>query len=190
MKEYLGSRYEWSPGLGGWTNKHYLELYASGELSKFVNRGVSIRTYSHGWFPKQHIADTIAHGTKARPIWTSRGLYDYSWFMTLPEFLAAADALNDRDLAIGIMCCEALYFKCHRSMVSDYLVWRGFEVLHLSPKYRQVNKVKFVVGRRATSHRAVLGNRIARYHPDILKCWEDWRENHLGARNGESTIAN
>jgi uncharacterized protein (DUF488 family) len=29
------------------------------------------------------------------------------------------------------MCAERLYFRCHRMLVSDWLVVHGFEVLHI-----------------------------------------------------------
>jgi uncharacterized protein (DUF488 family) len=31
----------------------------------------------------------------------------------------------------AIMCAEHLYFRCHRMLVSDYLVSRGHQVLHI-----------------------------------------------------------
>ena len=31
----------------------------------------------------------------------------------------------------AIMCAERVYFRCHRMLVSDYLVARGHEVLHI-----------------------------------------------------------
>ena len=31
----------------------------------------------------------------------------------------------------AIMCAERVYFRCHRMLVSDYLVSRGHEVLHI-----------------------------------------------------------
>jgi uncharacterized protein (DUF488 family) len=32
---------------------------------------------------------------------------------------------------IAIMCAEQLYFRCHRMLVSDYLVAQGHTVLHI-----------------------------------------------------------
>ncbi len=29
------------------------------------------------------------------------------------------------------MCAEALWWRCHRSMVSDYLKWKGWTVYHI-----------------------------------------------------------
>jgi uncharacterized protein (DUF488 family) len=43
------------------------------------------------------------------------------------------DRLVDRaaKTKTAIMCAEALYFRCHRMLVSDYLVSRGHKVLHI-----------------------------------------------------------
>jgi uncharacterized protein (DUF488 family) len=30
------------------------------------------------------------------------------------------------------MCSEALWWRCHRSMISDYLKFRGWKVMHIS----------------------------------------------------------
>jgi uncharacterized protein (DUF488 family) len=32
---------------------------------------------------------------------------------------------------VAIMCAEAVWWRCHRSLISDYLKARGFEVLHI-----------------------------------------------------------
>jgi uncharacterized protein (DUF488 family) len=37
--------------------------------------------------------------------------------------------LNEKRTAI--MCAEALWWRCHRSLISDYLQARGLEVFHL-----------------------------------------------------------
>jgi uncharacterized protein (DUF488 family) len=29
------------------------------------------------------------------------------------------------------MCAEAVWWRCHRSLIADYLKARGFEVLHI-----------------------------------------------------------
>ncbi|HPA21837.1 MAG TPA: DUF488 family protein, partial [Ferruginibacter sp.] len=34
----------------------------------------------------------------------------------------------------AIMCSEAVWWRCHRSMVSDYLKAKGWKVLHIMGK--------------------------------------------------------
>ena len=58
---------------------------------------------------------------------------NYADYMLTPGFRAAIDEL----LAIAVrlptayMCAEAVYFRCHRMLVSDYLVAHGCHVLHI-----------------------------------------------------------
>lgn len=161
MEEWVprfGKAYEWEPGLGGWDKRHLPTANAMQAV------GVDVQVYAKGKFPKQRIAGAV--GATGNPTWTNQGLYDYSWFMTLPEFLDAADNLVIRGQYenIAIMCCEVLWWKCHRSMVADYLVWRGGQATHLQPKM--------------TDHKSALGNRLSRYDPRIIRSWQDWADTH------------
>jgi uncharacterized protein (DUF488 family) len=52
----------------------------------------------------------------------------------------------------AIMCAELLYFRCHRMLVSDYLVSQGHQVLHIQnekpPKEHTLSKdARLVNGR-------------------------------------------
>src|SRR3954447_8376565 len=49
---------------------------------------------------------------------------------------AAADKKHDRweavtPCTIAIMCAEAVWWRCHRSLIADHLKARGIEVLHI-----------------------------------------------------------
>ena len=170
--------YEWWPGLGGWDRRHE-------RLSPvFEPRGVDLHVYAKGKFPKQRIGKTFP-GTAPenqlrlpgiRPKWTNVGLYDYSWFMTLNEFLEDSDRLIERGKTedIGFMCCECLWWRCHRSMIADYLAFRGVESQHIMSHWRQKNKVRFIDGYKLTPHSKVLGNRLERYEPEIIERWKSW----------------
>jgi hypothetical protein len=151
-------QYEWWPSLGGWTDRH-LPL-----MDEMKPRMVDIRAYARGKFPKQRIGKNFPHPDQLelpldRPSWTNQGLWDYSWFMALDEFLDAVDILIQRGSQenVGIMCCECLWWKCHRSMIADYLCFKEVDVIHLQPKPKR--------------HSAAIGNRLDRYHPDIIKVW-------------------
>lgn len=174
MEIWLAGRYEWWPGLGGWTARH-LKL-PKDTLRLLEKHGVDLAAYAHGVFPKQRIAASRQPGGD-EPEWTNTGLYDYSFYTILPEFSEAANRLLERcyreDLAI--MCCEAQWWRCHRSLIADYAVWAGLEATHLMPRMRQKNKVKFIDGARQTKHTGVIGNRLERYDPEILAAWGKWR---------------
>jgi len=157
MQQWLpknGKKYEWEPGLGGWDKRH------SPLLEEMKQYDVDLTSYLKGKFPKQTIAKKIQNyplfeGSK--PTWTSRGLYDYSFFMKTNEFKDALGKLMERKENIGILCCELLWWKCHRSMISDVIVYQKSDVVHLQPK-----RVK---------HSDVIGNRLSRYDQRIIENW-------------------
>jgi uncharacterized protein (DUF488 family) len=58
---------------------------------------------------------------------------NYADYMLTPEFEHAISELIDlaEQAPTAYMCAERLYFKCHRMLVSDWLVAHGHEVLHI-----------------------------------------------------------
>jgi len=57
----------------------------------------------------------------------------YADYMSSPQFQAAVDRLLvlARKVPTAFMCAEKLFWKCHRRLLSDYLVGRGVEVGHI-----------------------------------------------------------
>jgi uncharacterized protein (DUF488 family) len=53
--------------------------------------------------------------------------------MLTPQFEASvAELINIGEQSrTAYMCAERVYFRCHRMMVSDWLVAHGHEVLHI-----------------------------------------------------------
>ncbi|OLE12116.1 MAG: hypothetical protein AUG89_08325 [Acidobacteria bacterium 13_1_20CM_4_56_7] len=58
---------------------------------------------------------------------------NYADYMLTPEFESAIAELLDtaEHSRTAYMCAERVYFKCHRMLVSDWLVAHGHEVLHI-----------------------------------------------------------
>ena len=157
FEKRFGIEYVWWPQLGGWDERH-LPL-----AEKFECVGVDIPVYAKGKFPKQRIGKDKALCDCEGPSWTNQGLWDYQFFMTLPEFRGALEVLmrfNDPDVHCAIMCCELLWWKCHRSMIADCLAYFKVPTIHLQPK--------------TTPHFNALGNRIERYHTDVTTAWDEW----------------
>jgi len=65
--------------------------------------------------------------------WRNEGFRGYADYMETPEFRSGIDQLRDRARRrrTAIMCAEALWWQCHRSMVADFLLSLGDEVLHI-----------------------------------------------------------
>jgi len=168
-----GVGYEWWPELGGWTKRHL------GLADKMKEHFVDVQAYANGKFPKQRIGKNFGHPDQVelqlekRPTWYNQGLWDYSWFMSLPEFVEGGERLIERGRRddVAIMCCECKWWCCHRSMISDFLAWRGIDSFHLMPRIRQKNKVKYTDGIKITRHFDSLGNRLERYDPGVAKAW-------------------
>ena len=58
---------------------------------------------------------------------------NYADYMLTPEFEhAVGEVIEFAQLSpTAYMCAERMYFKCHRMLVSDWLVAHGHEVLHI-----------------------------------------------------------
>jgi len=90
----------------------------------------------------RHFVDLGGRRSKRLPDSPNRGwrveqFNAYADYMQSGEFLAALDDLMSvaRDKRTAIMCSEALPQKCHRRIIADALVARGWQVRHLlSPK--------------------------------------------------------
>jgi uncharacterized protein (DUF488 family) len=65
--------------------------------------------------------------------WRERGFQGYADHMASAEFQAALVELEgvSRDRSTAIMCGEALWWRCHRRLIADALLVRGWRVEHL-----------------------------------------------------------
>ena len=76
-----------------------------------------------------------AHGLppEVNGFWQNQSFHNYADYALSGEFAAGLDALvhlaDERRTAM--MCAEAVWWRCHRRIVADYLIARGREVFHL-----------------------------------------------------------
>ncbi|MGD0175470.1 MAG: DUF488 domain-containing protein [Candidatus Bathyarchaeia archaeon] len=65
--------------------------------------------------------------------WKNQSFRNYADYMETPAFLEGIDELTQlgREGTPAIMCAEAVYWRCHRSMISDYLKSKRVEVTHI-----------------------------------------------------------
>jgi uncharacterized protein (DUF488 family) len=66
-------------------------------------------------------------------VWRNKAFQGYADYMETIEFADGIKELLDiaEDETTAIMCSEAVWWRCHRSMISDYLKASGIEVLHI-----------------------------------------------------------
>ena len=93
----------------------------------------------------EHIAELGGLRGKSRGVpdevndfWTNRSFHRYADYALSPEFRTGLDQLIAQGHAqrCAIMCSEAVWWRCHRRIVSDYLIARGETVLHIMGKHR------------------------------------------------------
>jgi uncharacterized protein (DUF488 family) len=103
-------------------------------------------------FNKETLADSLAKAgiryehfpdlggrRKASPdsrntAWRNASFRGYADYMETEEFDKGVKRLVDLTADAGpvaVMCAEAVWWRCHRSLISDYLKVRGVEVLHI-----------------------------------------------------------
>lgn len=74
-------------------------------------------------------------------IWRNEAFRGYADYMQTPEFRAGMDRLLElaRRKRTAIMCAEAVWWRCHRSLIADYLKARGIEVRHIMGAHKTEN---------------------------------------------------
>jgi uncharacterized protein (DUF488 family) len=65
--------------------------------------------------------------------WRIDAFRAYADYAATPEFGAAITELTRKagERRTTIMCAEALWWRCHRRIITDYVLARGIEVLHI-----------------------------------------------------------
>lgn len=170
MRQWLpqgGIAVEWMPSLGGWTKSHYERYH-----EQMAAVGVDLAVYSKGAFPKQRIGAARPANQQQDRQWTNQGLFDYAWFTSLVEYRLGLQVLVDKygkpdQPKAAIMCCEALWWKCHRSMIADTLYeLYNIDALHIKPR-RPVRPTTS----RWDNHSKFVADRIPRYPVAVREAW-------------------
>jgi len=119
----LGADVRMFPG-----SKRYPQFGREPLAKSLVERGIR---YEH--FPE------LGGRRKAKPdskntAWRNEMFRGYADYMETEDFCKGIARLVDLAEKTGptaIMCAEAVWWRCHRSLISDYLKIRGIEVLHV-----------------------------------------------------------
>ena len=88
----------------------------------------------------QHLRE-LGGRRRARPdslnlAWRNESFRGYADYMETKEFGLGIEKLLGlaSESRVAIMCSEAVWWRCHRSMISDYLKVKGVDVFHLMGK--------------------------------------------------------
>ena len=65
--------------------------------------------------------------------WTNQSFHNYADYAFSNDFGRGLDELLELadERRVAIMCSEAVWWRCHRRIIADYLLERGVEVFHL-----------------------------------------------------------
>jgi uncharacterized protein (DUF488 family) len=68
--------------------------------------------------------------------WRHASFRGYADYMETPQFSKAIAQLEDLGVKYrtAYMCSEAVWWRCHRSLISDYLKLRDWKVIHIMGK--------------------------------------------------------
>ncbi len=73
-------------------------------------------------------------------LWRARSFHNYADYALSDAFAAALSELIElgRSQRLALMCAEAVWWRCHRRIIADYLLLNGHDVDHLmSPGHRE-----------------------------------------------------
>lgn len=103
--------------------------------------------------------------------WRVAAFEAYAWHTASDAWLGSVESLIERAAEpvggvrpgaeqLALMCAESLWWRCHRSLIADYLVWRGVEAVHLQPE--------------RTLHSRAVGDRLERFPDAVVESWRGW----------------
>jgi uncharacterized protein (DUF488 family) len=109
-------------------SKRYPQFNKEALAESLTARGIS---YEH--FPE------LGGKRKSKPdsrntAWRNASFRGYADYMETKQFQKRIERLLNVAEETGptaIMCAEAVWWRCHRSLIADYLKVRGVEVLHI-----------------------------------------------------------
>jgi uncharacterized protein (DUF488 family) len=80
----------------------------------------------------------LRHRPKGAPpspngLWQNEAFQAYADYALTPQFRAALNELRHlaHDHTVAVMCAEAVWWRCHRRIVADYLLAAGEDVRHI-----------------------------------------------------------
>ncbi len=100
--------------------------------SEALQQSLSARAIDYWWIP--------ALGGRRRPrpdsrnvAWRNASFRGYADYMETSEFASGLEALlaTARVRRTAVMCAEAMWWRCHRSLIADALCARNITVVHI-----------------------------------------------------------
>jgi uncharacterized protein (DUF488 family) len=72
--------------------------------------------------------------------WNNRSFHNYADYALGPDFQNALEQLiaTTAERRPALMCSEAVWWRCHRRIITDHLLARGFDVFHIMDRNKLV----------------------------------------------------
>jgi uncharacterized protein (DUF488 family) len=142
----------WTIGHSTRAIDEFISLLEQNEIKLLVDVRAWPGSKRYPQFNKDALAESLnAHGIryehlpelggkrKSKPdsrntAWRNASFRGYAEYMEAEQFQKGIERLLDIAAKVGptaMMCAEAVWWRCHRSLVADYLKARGVEVLHV-----------------------------------------------------------
>jgi uncharacterized protein (DUF488 family) len=142
----------WTIGHSTRTIDEFISLLQANQIRLLVDVRSLPGSKRYPQFNKEALADSLGKTgiryehfpelggrRKAKPeskntAWRNASFRGYADYMETEEFRKGVERLLDLAGGAGptaIMCAEAVWWRCHRSLISDYLKARRIEVMHI-----------------------------------------------------------
>lgn len=105
--------------------------YPSSHKHPHFNGPSLAKAMPYRWFPE--LGGRRREKGERHSAWRVAGFRAYAAYMETETFRQALSELEReaRDRRTVVTCAEALWWRCHRRLISDALVVRGWRVVHL-----------------------------------------------------------
>ena len=142
----------WTIGHSTRTTDEFISLLKANHIKLLIDVRSLPGSRRYPQFNKERLVDSLGKSginyehfpelggrRKAKPeskntAWRNASFRGYADYMETDEFYKGIKRLLDLAADTGatvIMCAEAVWWRCHRSLISDYLKARGIEVMHI-----------------------------------------------------------
>ncbi|WP_257657023.1 DUF488 domain-containing protein [Parapedobacter lycopersici] len=128
------------------------------------NLAVSLRENNIRYMPMKNLGGRRkVHKDSKNTRWRNASFRGYADYMETGEFVQGVEALAAIALEwpAAYMCAEAVWWRCHRALISDYLKAKGWTVLHIM----DVGKAE---EHSYTSPATVIGDRVSYADEDLF----------------------
>ncbi len=131
----------------------FLDMLRTAEVDLIVDVRRLPGSRKYPWFDQENLAGSLRGAdigyrhevalTGRRPrqrdipdevngFWENRSFHNYADYALSEEFQAGLDRLRSVDaVRPAVLCSEAVWWRCHRRLISDHLLAHGERVLHV-----------------------------------------------------------